>query len=528
MAWIWMGFTATCRLLPQSTWRTTIPHPDDVIATPPSDFFLLLEKVRSVLPPDITVYVVGGAVRDYLLSRPTHDLDFVLPGDAIKFGRRVANALGGAFYPLDEERDTARVILTQPDGSRLMLDFAAQRGPDLESDLRARDFTLNAIAIDLNNPTSLLDPLDGAADLRAKSLRACSAAAFVTDPLRILRGVRLATGFGFHIQPETRQLMRQAVGGLPDVSPERLRDELFRILDGPHPATALRALDRLGVLPYTLPELRALDGVTQSPPHYEDVWNHTLSVLQKLETVLKTLALQPDPEAAANLALAPISLRLGRYREQFQAHFSTPLNPQRSVKSLLFLAALYHDIAKPNTRQVQADGRIRFLEHEQAGEKMVAYRASQLHLSNDEIGHLKTIVRHHMRPLLLAQTGQLPTRRAVYRFYRDTGAAGIDVCLHSLADSLATHGTELPQELWGQQIDVVRALLEAWWERPHEAVSPPVLINGNDLIEAFNLQPGPEVGRLLEMVREAQAAGEVSDREGALALARLRLLKPLD
>jgi tRNA nucleotidyltransferase/poly(A) polymerase len=499
-----------------------------VAVAPPSDFFLLLEKVRSVLPPDIAVYVVGGAVRDELLGKPTHDLDFVLPGDALKISRRAANALGGAFYPLDEERDTARVIIPQPDGSRLTLDFASQRGPDLESDLRARDFTLNAIAINLNNPTTLLDPLDGVADLRAKSLRACSLAAFETDPLRILRGVRLAVGFGFHIQPETRQLMRQAVGGLQRISPERLRDELFRILEGPHPASAMRALEILGVLPAILPELPALKGVTQSPPHHEDVWNHTLSVLQKLESVLKTLALQPNPEASANLALAPLSLRLGRYREQLQAHFSTALNPQRSVKALLFLATLYHDIAKPDTRQMQADGRIRFFEHEQVGEKVVAGRAKKLHLSNDEIERLKTIVRNHMRPLLLAQTGQLPSRRAVYRFYRDTGTAGIDICLHSLADSLAMYGAEIPQEAWGQQIDVVRVLLEAWWERPQESVSPPVLINGNDLMQAFDLQPGPEVGKLLEAVREAQAAGEVNDREGALALAQLRLLKPLD
>jgi tRNA nucleotidyltransferase/poly(A) polymerase len=521
-----MGFIATCRLLQRSTLRNIILHPDNVPAVPPSGFFLLLEKIRSVIPLDVIVYVVGGAVRDELLGKPTHDLDFVLPGDALKIGRRVANTLGGAYYPLDEERDTARVILTQLDGSRLTLDFAAQRGPDLESDLRARDFTVNAIAIDLNHPTSLIDPLDGVADLRAKLLRACSPSAFEVDPLRILRGVRLAVGFGFHIQPESRQLMRLAVGGLPGVSPERLRDELFRILDGPQPATALRVLELLEVLPAILPELVALKGVTQSPPHYEDVWNHTLSVLQKLESVLKTLALQPDPEAAANLALAPVSLRLGRYREQLKAHFSTPLNPQRSVRSLLFLAALYHDVAKPNTRQVQADGRIRFFEHEQAGEHVVAYRARQLHLSNDETVRLKTIVRNHMRPLLLAQTGHLPSRRAVYRFYRDTGAGGIDICLHALADNLAMYGTEILQEPWGRQIDVVRVLWEAWWEQPQESVSPPVLINGNDLMQAFNLQPGPEVGRLLETVREAQAAGEVNDREAALELARLHIREP--
>ena len=260
--------------------------------------------------------------------------------------------------------------------------------------------------------------------------------------------------------------------------------------------------------------------MSQSPPHFEDVWDHTLSVLQKLESVLRTLALVHDPEAAANLALAPLSLRLGRYREQLDAHLSAQINPLRSVRALLFMAALYHDIAKPDTRQVEGSGRIRFLEHELVGEQVAARRASALHLSNDEIERLKKIVRHHMRPLLLAQTGQLPTRRAVYRFYHAAGEAGVDVCLLSLADSLATYGPELPQDLWGHQIDVVRTLLEAWWERPAELISPPALIDGYDLMQALNLEPGPEVGRLLELVREAQASGEVHDREGALALAR--------
>jgi len=490
----------------------------------PLSFLELLEKVRAVLPSGLAVYAVGGAVRDELLGRPIHDVDFVVSGDALKIGRRAANALGGAYYPLDEQRDTARVILSQPDGSRLALDFAAQRGPDLESDLRARDFTLNAMAVELSDPQTLLDPLEGAADLRARRLRACSPTAFEDDPLRILRGVRLATGFGFHILPETRHLMRQSVERLPSISPERLRDELFRILDGPQPATALRALELLGGLFYILPELPALKGVTQSPPHFEDVWDHTLSVLQKLESVLKTLALPHDPEAAANLALAPLSLRLGRFREQLQAHLSVSINPLRSVRALLFMAALYHDIAKPDTRQVEGSGRIRFFEHELVGEQVVARRASELHLSNDEIERLKKIVHHHMRPLLLAQTGQLPTRRAVYRFFHATGPAGVDVCLLSLADSLATYGSELPQDLWGQQIDVIRTLLEAWWERPDESVSPPVLIDGHDLMQALNLEPGPEVGRLLELVREAQASGEVHDQAGALAMARARLL----
>jgi UTP:GlnB (protein PII) uridylyltransferase len=137
-------------------------------------------------------------------------------------------------------------------------------------------------------------------------------------------------------------------------------------------------------------------------------------------------------------------------------------------------------VGKSLTRSVDADGRIRFLEHEQVGADVASARGHALRLSNTEIERLRTIVRHHMRPTLLAQIGELPTRKAVYHFFRDTGEAGVDVCLLSLADTLATYGPTLPQERWAWKLDLVRHLLESCWERPQEAVSPPALVNGHD------------------------------------------------
>jgi hypothetical protein len=133
-----------------------------------------------------------------------------------------------------------------------------------------------------------------------------------------------------------------------------------------------------------------------------------------------------------------------------------------------------------------------------------------------------------MRPLLLGQLEQRPARRAIYRFFRATGEAGIDICLLSLADMLATYGTTLPRDTWMRQLDVTRTLLEAWWDHPQQSVAPPVLVTGNDLLEAFCLAPGPQIGTLLEAVREAQAAGLVSEREQALELVRRQLERTVD
>lgn len=499
------------------------------MAGPASIGFLdLLERVRATLPSGPAVYLVGGAVRDILLARGTHDLDFALSGDVMATGKRVANALGAAFYPLDEERDTARVILIQSDGSRQVLDFAALRGENLENDLRERDFTINAMAIPVDNPEKLVDPLGGAADLRAGLLRACSETSFEDDPLRILRGVRQATGFGFRIIPETVQKMRLAASLLPRVSAERLRDEIFRMLDGPQPAAAIRVLDVLGVLPYILPELPALKEVTQSPPHVADVWRHSLDAVQRLGDLLDVMDLQHNPENAANWPMGLVSVQLGRYREQLHHHLQNQLNPDRSLRALLLFAALYHDIGKPRTRQVEEDRRIRFLQHEIVGRKMISERAHRMRLSNNEIERIKTVVKNHLRPILLAQSGNLPTRRAIYRFFRDTGPAGVDICLLSMADVLATYGAGLPQEIWINHLNIVRTLLEAWWEQPEERVAPPALVNGRDLVDLFDLEPGPYIGQLLEAIREAQAIGEVQTREEALSLVRKIGLQPPD
>src|SRR5215216_6745469 len=225
----------------------------------------LIDKVRDALPNQ-EVFLVGGAVRDLLLNRLSPDFDFAVPSNGISLARRVANALKADFMVLDHERDTGRVIVTEPDGSRTFLDFATYRGENLEADLRARDFTMNAIAFDLQGQ-SLIDPLNGASDLRAKLIRACSLTSLQDDPVRTLRAVRQAAAFGFKIHADTRRAMKESAHLLPRISPERLRDELFKILEGPKPDASIRALEMLGVLPHILPELSALKGLVQPGPH---------------------------------------------------------------------------------------------------------------------------------------------------------------------------------------------------------------------------------------------------------------------
>lgn len=492
----------------------------------PLTFPPILDSVRLALPEGAAIYLVGGAVRDVLLGRPVHDLDFVMEKDAIKIARRVANTLKADFYPLDPERDTGRVIMTNEDGSRTPMDFAAYRGPDLEADILGRDFTLNAIAFNLKDNT-IHDPLGGAMDLKEKLLRACSPSAFNDDPVRILRGVRLAANFGFHIFPETRQAMKDAAGLVGLISPERMRDELFRLLDGLQPATCLRALDLLGALDKIFPEISALKGITQPSPHVHDVWEHSLATVSHLDAILSALSPEYNPDTASDLINGMLVLQIGRYRREIGEIFTVSLSADRSLRSLLLFAALYHDVAKPLTKIADDEGQMRFWEHDQQGAEIAASRGRALVFSNDETARVETVVRNHMRILFhinrLVLEGKSLSRRAVYRFFRDAGSAGVDICLLALADLRATFEQTLPQETWAAALDVVRKMLENWFENPAESINPLPLLDGDDLMHALDLQPGKIIGELLEALREAQAMGKVTTREEALQLAREKL-----
>jgi len=480
----------------------------------------LIGHIVASLPADMPVYLVGGAVRDLFLQRPIHDLDFILPRNAIKFGRRIANQLEADFYPLDSGRDNGRVIVNGLPFGRIRLDFARQRGRDIESDLRDRDFTINAIALDLRHPDQLLDPCGGAKDLLKKELYLCSSDALVNDPVRIIRAVRISVQLGFKISSETIKAIRPALPGLRHVTPERLRDELFRVLDSEGSASAIRLMDSIGALNYVLPELSDIKGFSQPEPHFFDLWDHTLTALQQFDAILQTLDSVHRDENAANWAMGLVTMRLGRYRKKLQSHLSTSINLDRSLVSLIRMAILFHDVGKPLSVRKTDENKIVFYGHDLEGEKIVRYRASALRLSNHEIDRLGQIIRGHMRPLQLANGEDSLSPRAIYRFFRDLGPAGVDVCLVSLADMLATFGPALPQDAWPRHVNVVRSLLEAWWEHPVERISPPALVDGDDLMNVFRLKPGPLVGELLEQIKEAQAAGEISQPEEALKLAR--------
>jgi tRNA nucleotidyltransferase/poly(A) polymerase len=494
----------------------------------PAPFLLewppLLEAIRGLVN-DEAVYLVGGAVRDAILRRSIHDLDFATEQDGRRLAKRIADKLGGAYYPLDAERGVGRAIIKQGD-EPFVIDVARFRGGTLSDDLAGRDFTINAMAVDLNGDLqSIIDPLGGLSDLQKKRLRRCGPNSIPDDPVRALRAVRQSVVLGLQIEPETRADIRNFGPQIANASVERVRDEFMTMLGGPRPHVALRTLDALGLLTIIIPEVDPMRGVTQSPPHVYEVWEHTLYVIEKLYGVIMTISPARTEESAADGAYGMIVYLLDRYRKQLQARLDEPLPNGRNMQALLMLAALLHDCAKPMTRTVDENGHIHFYKHEIYGADIALQRAIALRLSSEEAQHLAAIVRNHMRIIQLEGTGEL-SKRTIYRFWKGTGAIGVDVCILTQADYLATYGVTLVLQDWIAYLQLIGSLLEAYFNERDTAVAPPPLVTGRDLMDKLPIEQGPTIGRLLNALGEAQVVGEISTVDQALELAKTLLNTP--
>lgn len=478
------------------------------------------EEISKALPHHLPIYLVGGAVRDAILGRRVVDLDFVLSNQVLKTARSLANILQGDFYVLDDERQIGRVIIENDKYRRQILDFALLRGSSLEDDLKQRDFTINAMALDVGNPTQLIDPLSGSRDLREKVLRVCSDSSIDDDPVRILRAIRMASTYQLRIHPHTLSLIRRGINRLNEVSAERIRDEIFRLLDTPGWATSLRALDMLGVIKIIFPELEGLKNIKVQGNQKKSKWEHTLEVIHHLENLLSVLAQLPDQDTGNNLMMGLVNLKIGRYRNPLNEHLETRFSSGRSARQALLLAATFHQV-EDNNHFSDVDQKKRLIT-ENRRINLIS-RLQTLCLSNQEVDRIIKINANYFSPLIPANPDQLPERREVYRFFNYCGEAGIDAGLLFLANTLAHGGLDLSPEVFEHQLSIVRSLYEAWWEKHEVLISPTLLINGDDLINIFKLTPGPLLGKILSELKEAQAIGEVTSREEALSFVKVLL-----
>ena len=423
-------------------------------------------------------YLVGGCVRDVLLGRAPKDFDVATsahPEAVLALFRRaygVGAHFGVVLAPLEvdgvdivTEVATFRCDGAYSDGRR---PDEVRYTDDPRQDVLRRDFTINGMLLDVDRYAAsgeVLDTVGGRADLDAHLIRAIGdpQRRFTEDKLRMLRAVRFAARFDFSIEPATMEAVRVLAPTIAQVSRERVRDELTRMLTEGNAAAAFRMLEASGLLQQVLPEIAAMRGVPQPPEwHPEgDVWVHTLLLLEKLPA---------------------------------------------DCSPTLAWAALLHDVGKPPTF-VRAD-RIRFNGHAEVGTRMAEAICRRLRFSNEDTEQILALVANHMR----FGDVQKMKESTLKRFFR-LRHFDEHLALHKL-DCTSSHNR---LELY----DYAKTRYEA---APAEEVRPVLLVTGADLIAA-GYRPGPEFRAMLDTLEDAQLEGRIATRDEGMGL--LRQLFPL-
>jgi poly(A) polymerase len=454
----------------------------------------VLDELRGLIE-DNGAHFVGGCVRDVRLGRPVTDVDVVVAGDPAPAARRLARKTGGSPFALSEAHGAWRVVL---DGRTI--DITARRGSDIVADLGERDFTVNAMAIPVAGPEDdVVDPFGGLADLAEGRLRLVSERAFADDPLRLLRLARIAHELEFEVDAHTEDLARRDAHLADRAAGERIYAEVRRLMAPDHPDAAVRLLDRLGVLDVILPEAVPMRGCEQSPFHHLDVFEHTLQVL----------------DAAADIGSHPEHY-LPRHAERIRAALDRGVGDDLDARTALRLAVLFHDIEKPSTRTVSADGRIGFMGHDRKGAATARRILKRWRAATATIRFCTLLVAEHLRLGFMVHDRPLG-RRDGYRYLRATQPHTQASVVVSLADRFATRGVRARQSYVRAHTETADELLAVVAELERE--DRPPLLRGDEIAELTGAA-GPRIGQLVEALAEEQAAGAVTTRDEAVAFVR--------
>ncbi len=458
---------------------------------------------------DRRLFLVGGAVRDALLGRTPTDLDFAVSGSGYEFGRLFSQRTRSKLVILSEADDEVRVVI----GGRT-LDFNGLGDKTIESDLARRDFTVNALAVEITaaGVGPVLDVAGGLTDLNQRLIRPVSDQSLVQDPLRLLRAVRLGLELGFRIDDQVFTLGHQV--SLAATAPERIGAELLRILESPGSYEFIRRLDSIGRLAEILPELQPVLAD-------EQLREHSFRTYQKIEEIIDRPGFfgRFEPEWRAYFdswgLAAPTAEPPASTEPTAEAAPAEPPAPLPFRRGLLKLAGLLHDIAKPETRFTNSAGEVHFYGHDSIGAKVIKRLARErLRLSRHQTEMLVTLAAEHMRLHLLATSSDL-TERAIRRYWRDLGPEGFGLMILCVADGWATAGRTTHLE------DTITRMIEQ--KRAEDAVvRVRRLVTGDDLIR-LGLKPGPAFKVILQELEELQIEGRITSTEQGIEYLKTHL-----
>lgn len=450
----------------------------------------LPDDLLEALPNTRGAYLVGGTVRDLLMKRRPSDVDIVVAGGAAAFAGALAERVRARVVPMGK----SGLITYRVTARRVLMDVTDLVGASLESDLRRRDFTVNAMACHLYDQ-ELVDILGGRRDMEARRIRMVSEEAFVEDPLRLLRAFRLAAALDYAIEPQTLAAIRRHGHRIDQPAGERLGSEFIQLLGCPASAPQIGAMSDSGLLTGLIPEMRPMQGCRQNRHHDFDVYDHTLKAYTAAESFLQTT---------------------GRLSKALEKRYRQAPHRKKTA-AILKYAVLLHDIGKPYTRQAGADGEVHFHGHAPYSADLAETVHQRLCLSNADREQARTIIRNHGRPmdLLAAHKAETLHRRGINRLYRECDPWTPEVLLHALGDTMGKK--QAPDIEVETTLNFIRGLIGDYFGRYRPLAERQPLVSGRDLMDRFGLPPSALIGELLQAVEEERLTGRITTPDQALA-----------
>jgi len=446
----------------------------------------LLNNLASFFPNKI--YLVGGAVRDGLMGKPSFDRDLIVTDeDAREFSLKVAEFFDGVFIPLDEENKIYRVVLSDKEN---FFDITNPVEGSIEKDILRRDLTINAIAADIRTG-EVLDLCGGISDFENRIIRGVRDENFTDDPLRLLRIYRFYALLGFEIAPELSDIACKYADLIDIPAKERVQYELMKLFSGDYAHLALLKLDECGILERLFPFVIELKKVPKNWHHHLDLFNHSIETVRQVGILYEN-------------SLSEVKLHLNKV--DFGGF---------SRIAHLKLACFMHDIGKFSTWTIEEDGRHRFIGHDEVGAKLAVPILRSLCFSNKQIDYISYIIKKHMYPTAVVSAPEL-NEKVMMRYIRKSGDNVIDNILIAQADRLSARGPHITEDIVNENISSLNKLLNYYLEIKETLKPLPKLLDGNEIMKILNIQPSKLLGNILTALSEAQISGDVNTKAEAV------------
>lgn len=458
--------------------------------------------IKTANETGIPVFLVGGAVRDYIRNDFNHnDLDFIVSDKLDLFVKRFSEKLKGKIIVWDEND---RRVVFRADGKNIHVDFALCKGETIDDDLKFRDITINAIAIDVNNICEnfldhLIDPLNGLEDIKNKKISICSGRAFTNDPVRILRVLRFAAKFGYRIDETTFYLMKDSASLINTVAVERVKKEFFSVLNYQNQKFSIVMMIEVGLIRSLLSEILEFKSIKQGSRHKYDLFNHSIQTVAMIERAEDVLLKQFDGNA-----------------DLFKPNLDELIEEGVTRRSLMIFAALLHDSGKTQTAKLK-DNRITFYGHDKAGMDINRNLSKRAGLGKNAQNIVVDLTRNHMRLLHLSLLEEF-TERAVKRFIFDTRNIFYELLILSIADAMATGDNADLDKLFrvtGEVLNISKSLNDV------NDIDP--LLNGNDVMDIAGFNNTPMIGAILKELKSLECSGQIETREDAIKWLKKRV-----